>query len=211
MIPTGQDRRGERRLRAVPRRIHFITDADCGYTLQQIRAVPDSDILYAELHQRPTDGRRQRALPALAIMRSPDELPTVGRAFTPEILADALRGTAPLHTGRVEIVWEEPPSGLLDEELRQELDDLLTGRLSASECVDLRARLVSVISSLAARVEQRRPDDAPRPDWEAHVDDDLAGVPAEWVEDLAAARQALHEIDDALAMEHRGGASRARA
>ncbi len=211
MTPAGQNGRGERRLRGVPGRIHFITDADCGYTLQQIRAVPGSDILYAELHQRPTDGRRQRALPALAIMRSLDELPTVGHAFTPEILADALRGTAALSTGRVEIVWEEPPSGL-DEGLRQQVDDLLIGRLSPSECVDLRAPLSSVVSNLTPRVERRRRQEhGRRSDWEALVDDDLAGVPAEWVEDLAAARQALYEIDAALAMEDRRGTSSARA
>ena len=197
MTQTGQDRLAERRLRGVPRRIHFITDADCGYTLDQIRAVPGSHILYAELHQRPTDDHRQRSLPAIAVMRSADELPTVGRAFSPEILTAAIRGTAALSTGRVEIVWEEPPSRLLDEGLRQRVDALLSGRSSPSDCIDLRATLATAVSTLAPHVEWRRRQGPGRPDWETLVDDDLAGVPAEWIEDLAAARQALDELDAA--------------
>ncbi len=108
MIQAQQDRMAGRRHRPMPRRVHFITDADRGYTLEQIRSAPGSAIVYGELHQRPTDERLQRSLPAIAIMRTADELPVVGRSFSPEILNDAVRGTAVLHTGRVEIVWEDP-------------------------------------------------------------------------------------------------------
>ena len=199
MTQAGRDGLAERRLRGTPRRIHLVTDADCGYTLEEIRAVPGSHILYAELHQRPTDDRRQRSLPAIAVMRSTAELPTVGREFTPEILTDAVRGTTALSTGRVEMVWEEPPSRLIDEELREQVDDLLAGRVSPSDCTDLRATLATTVSALVLRVERRRRGRGRRPDWETLVDDDLAGVPAEWIEDLAAVRQELDEIDAALA------------
>jgi hypothetical protein len=200
MTQAGRDGLAGRRLSGAPWRIHLVTDADCGYTLEEIRAVPGSHILYAELHQRPTDDRRQRSLPAIAVMRSTDELPAVGQAFTPEILTEAVRGTTALSTGRVEMVWEEPPSLLIDEELRERVDDLLSGRVSPSDCLDLRATLATAVSALVPRVERRRRRGRERrPDWETLVDDDLAGVPAEWIEDLAAVRQALDEIDAALA------------
>jgi hypothetical protein len=195
MILAGQDRLADLRLRGVSRRMHFITDADCGYTLENIRAVPGSHMLYAELHQRPTDDHRQRSLPAIAVMRSTDELPTVGRAFSPQILTAAIRGTAVLSTGRVEIVWEDPPSRLLDEGLRQRVDALLSGRISPTDCIDLRATLATAVSTLSPRVECRRRHRRGHSDWETLVDDDLAGVPAEWIEDLADARQALDELD----------------
>jgi hypothetical protein len=161
-----------RRQSRVPRRVHFITDSDCGYTLEQIRTAPGSGILYAELHQRPTDEQRQRSLPAIAIMRTADELPAIGRSFSPEILSEAIRGTAILGTGRVEIVWEEPPSRLIDE------------------------------AEAAARVERSpRPTRGEGPGWGDAIDDDLAGVPPQWVDDLATARQVLVEIDAAHAAD----------
>jgi hypothetical protein len=92
---------------AMPLRMHFITDSDRGYTLSGIRSVRGSDIIYAELHERPTDERPQRVLPAIAIMRTADDLPTVGRPFSPEIVTDLTRGTTVLRTGRVEVVTEE--------------------------------------------------------------------------------------------------------
>ena len=107
---------------AVPRRVHFITDSDRGYTLEQIRTVRGSDIIYGELHERPTDEQPHRLLPAIAIMRTVDDLPTVGRPFSPEIVTDITRGTTVLRTGLVEIVseddaaprerdWRRPPGG----------------------------------------------------------------------------------------------------
>ena len=93
--------------RAVPRRVHFITDADRGYTLARIRTIPGSGIIYSELYERPTDEKPQPILPAVAIMRTPDDLPTVGRQFSPEIVTDRTRGTCVLRTGLVEIVTEE--------------------------------------------------------------------------------------------------------
>ena len=93
--------------RAMPLQVHFITDSDRGYTLSGIRSVRGSDIVYGELHERPTDERPQRVLPAIAIMRTADDLPTVGRPFSPEIVTDLTRGTTILRTGRVEIVTEE--------------------------------------------------------------------------------------------------------
>ena len=97
----------EARDRSLPVRVHFITDSDRGYTLEGLRSVRGSDIIYGELHERPTDERPQRLLPALAIMRTADDLPTVGRPFSPEIVADLTRGTTVLRTGRVEIVTED--------------------------------------------------------------------------------------------------------
>lgn len=91
----------------MPLRVHFITDSDRGYTLEGLRSVRGSDIIYGELHERPTDERPQRLLPAIAIMRTADDLPTVGRPFSPEIVSDLTRGTTVLRTGRVEIVTEE--------------------------------------------------------------------------------------------------------
>jgi len=92
---------------SMPLRVHFITDSDRGYTLSGLRSVRGSDIIYGELHERPTDERPQRVLPAIAIMRTADDLPTVGRPFSPEIVTDLTRGTTVLRTGRVEIVTEE--------------------------------------------------------------------------------------------------------
>ena len=163
-----------RRHTCAPRRVHFITDADCGYTLEQIRTAPGSSILCAELHQRPTDERRQRTLPAIAIMRSADELPAVGRSFSPEILSDAIRGTAVLHTGCVEIVWEDPP---------------------ALDRGGLRENLAAVMAEAAAHVGQvRSPGGEEVPGGDDATDDEIAGVPPQWVEDLAAARRVLVEI-----------------
>ena len=93
--------------RGLPRRVHFITDADRGYTLKRIRTLAGSGIIYGELHERPTDEQPQPLLPAVAIMRTPDDLPTVGRPFSPEIVTDMARGTTVLRTGLVEIVTEE--------------------------------------------------------------------------------------------------------
>ena len=93
--------------RGLPRRVHFITDADRGYTLKRIRTVAGSGIIYGELHERPTDERPQPLLPAVAIMRTPDDLPTVGRPFSPEIVTDMTRGTTVLRTGLVEIVSDD--------------------------------------------------------------------------------------------------------
>lgn len=101
---SGQRDAGDHR---VPLMVHFITDSDRGYTLSGIRSVHGSDIVYGELHERPTDERPQRLLPAIAIMRTADDLPTVGRPFSPEIVTDLTRGTTVLRTGRVEIVTEE--------------------------------------------------------------------------------------------------------
>ena len=92
---------------SMPLRVHFITDSDRGYTLSGLRSVRGSDIIYGELHERPTDERPQRVLPAIAIMRTADDLPTVGRPFSPEIVTDLTRGTTVLRTGCVEIVTEE--------------------------------------------------------------------------------------------------------
>jgi hypothetical protein len=92
---------------ALPRRVHFITDSDRGFTLEQIRTVRGGDIIYGELHERPTDEQPHRLLPGIAIMRSADELPTVGRPFNPEIVTDITRGTTVLRTGLVEIVSED--------------------------------------------------------------------------------------------------------
>ena len=91
----------------MPLCVHFITDADRGYTLSGLRSVHGSDIIYGELHERPTDERPQPVLPAIAIMRTADDLPTVGRPFSPEIVTDLTRGTTVLRTGRVEIVTKE--------------------------------------------------------------------------------------------------------
>jgi hypothetical protein len=179
-----------------PQRVHFITDSDCGYTLNQIRFAPGGGILYGELHQRPTDEHLHRALPAIAIVRTPEELPTVGLRFSPEILTDVSRGTAVLHTGRVEIVSEEPPSRLMSELLRRDVDALLSGRIASSDCAGLRESLEAAVSAAAARIERGgAAGRACRPDWTCLVDDDLAGVPRQWIEDLASARQALAELD----------------
>ncbi len=92
---------------SLPPRMHFVTDSDRGYTLEGLRSVRGSDIIYGELHERPTDQRPQRLLPAIAIMRTADDLPTVGRPFSPEIVTDLTRGTTVLRTGRVEVVTNE--------------------------------------------------------------------------------------------------------
>jgi hypothetical protein len=92
---------------SLPLRMHFVTDADRGYTLEGLRSVRGSDIIYGELHERPTDERPQRLLPAIAIMRTADDLPTVGRPFSPEIVTDLTRGTTVLRTGCVEVVTNE--------------------------------------------------------------------------------------------------------
>ena len=92
---------------SLPPRMHFVTDSDRGYTLEGLRSVRGSDIIYGELHERPTDQRPQRLLPAIAIMRTADDLPTVGRPFSPEIVTDLTRGTTVLRTGRVEAVTDE--------------------------------------------------------------------------------------------------------
>lgn len=200
MVQTQQDRLAGRRHTCVPRRVHFITDTDCGYTLEQIRQAPGSGILYAELHQRPTDETLLRSLPAIAIMRTADELPAVGRSFRPEILNDAVRGTAVLHTGRVEIVWEDPPSGFVDDAVRRQMDALLCGGMPASDCDGLKRTLAAVVAEAAAHVERgRSTGHEERLDWADAIDDDLAGVPPQWVEDLATARQVLVEIDAARA------------
>jgi hypothetical protein len=200
MVEAQQDRLAGCRDARVPRRVHFITDADCGYTLAPLRRAPGSGILYAELHQRPTDEQRQRSLPAIAIMRTADELPAAGRSFSPEIVSDAIRGTAVLHTGRVEIVWEDPPSHLVDESVRRQMDALLCGTLPASDRDHLKETLTPVVAEAAARIEHgRTPDHEEGPDWAGAVDDDLAGVPPLWIEDLAAARQVLVEIAAARA------------
>lgn len=92
---------------SVPLRVHFITDADRGYTLERLRTIQGSGIIYGELHERPTDEQPQPILPALAIIRTQDDLPSVGREFSPEIVTDRTRGTCILRTGLVEIVTEE--------------------------------------------------------------------------------------------------------
>jgi hypothetical protein len=94
--------------RLLPRRIHFVTDADRGYTLDQIHAVEGSGIIYSELHERAGDADHIAVLPAVAIMRTADDLPAIGRDFTPEIVSDITRGTNVFCAGRVEALTEEP-------------------------------------------------------------------------------------------------------
>jgi len=135
-------------------------------------------------------------------MRTADELPVIGRSFSPEIVNEAIRGTAVLHTGRVEIVWEEPPSRLVDEAVRQQMDALLSGSTSASDCGCLKETLAAVVAEAAAHVERsRRQTRGEGPGWGDAVDDDLAGGPPQWIEDLATARQVLLEIDAAHATD----------
>jgi hypothetical protein len=100
------------RLRPLPRRVHFVTDADRGYTLDEIHAVEGTGIIYSELHERVTDADRLSILPAVAIMRTADDLPAVGRDFTPEIVSHLTRGTNVLNAGRVEAMMEESHAGL---------------------------------------------------------------------------------------------------
>jgi hypothetical protein len=97
--------------RPLPRRIHFVTDTDRGFTLDQIHIVEGSDIIYSELHERLTDGDRIPVLPAVAIMRTLDDLPAVGRDFNPEIVSELTRGTNVFCAGRVEALTEEPYFG----------------------------------------------------------------------------------------------------
>ena len=99
------------RLHPLPRRVHFVTDTDRGYTLNEIHAVEGTDIIYSELHERLTDTDRLSILPAVAIMRTADDLPAVGRDFTPEIVSQLTRGTNVLNAGRVEAMTEEPYCG----------------------------------------------------------------------------------------------------
>jgi hypothetical protein len=99
------------RLHPLPRRVHFVTDTDRGYTLDEIHAVEGSGIIYSELHERATDEGRTAILPAVAIMRTADDLPEVGREFTPEIVSHLTRGTNVFRTGRVEALMEEPYAG----------------------------------------------------------------------------------------------------
>jgi hypothetical protein len=99
------------RLHPLPRRGPFVTDADRGYTLDQIHAVEGTGMIYSELHERATDTDRLSILPAVAIMRTADDLPVVGRDFTPEIVSHLTRGTNVLNAGRVEALMEEPYGG----------------------------------------------------------------------------------------------------
>lgn len=178
-----------------PLRVHFITDADRGYTLSQIRVAPDGGLLYGELHQRPTDERLHRALPAVAILRSADELPTVGRRFRPEILSSIARSTVVLDTGRVEIVWEDPPSHILDPGLQARVDDFLKGRTPADEYAGLREALAGAVAGAVTRLGPPPDPDDRSTGWMDSVDADLAGLPVGWVQDLADARRVLEEID----------------
>ncbi len=99
------------RLHPLPRRVHFVTDTDRGYTLDQIHAVEGTGIIYSELHERVTDADKLSVLPAVAIMRTAEDLPAVGRDFTPEIVSHLTRGTNVLNAGRVEALMEEPYAG----------------------------------------------------------------------------------------------------
>jgi hypothetical protein len=99
------------RRRPLPRRVHFVTDTERGYTLDQIRFVEGSDMVYSELHERATDRQQLAILPAVAIMRTPDELPQVGRDFTPEVVSELTQGTNLFNAGRVEALTEEPYFG----------------------------------------------------------------------------------------------------
>jgi hypothetical protein len=101
----------ERNVRPLPRRVHFVTDGDRGFTLDQIHAIEGSDIIYSELHERVTDENRLAVLPAVAIMRTAAELPVVGREFCPEIVSQLTRGTNVFRTGLVEALVEEPYGG----------------------------------------------------------------------------------------------------
>lgn len=97
--------------RTLPRRIHFVTESDRGYTLDQIHRVEGSDVICSELHERLTDARRIPTLPATAIMRTADDLPKVGRDFNPEIVSGLTRETMVFRAGRVEALTEEPYFG----------------------------------------------------------------------------------------------------
>jgi len=101
----------ERPVRRLPRRVHFVTDTDRGYTLDQIHAIEGSGIIYSELHERATDKAQAAILPAVAIMRTADDLPRVGRPFTPEIVSHLTRGTNVFQAGCVEALTEEPVPG----------------------------------------------------------------------------------------------------
>ena len=101
----------DRHVHPLPRRVHFVTDNDRGFTLNEIHVVEGSDIIYSELHERVTDLDRLAVLPAVAIMRTADELPVVGREFCPEIVSQLTRGTNVFHSGRVEALVEEPHGG----------------------------------------------------------------------------------------------------
>jgi hypothetical protein len=83
----------ERPARLLPLRVHFVTDADRGYTLEQIHSIEGSGIIYSELHERATDADELSILPATAIMRTAGDLPDVGRPFTPEIVSHLTRET----------------------------------------------------------------------------------------------------------------------
>ena len=165
----------------LPQRVHFITDTDCGFTLERIRLAPDGGILYGELHQRPTDERLLAALPAIAIMRTLDELPSVGRRFRPEILSAIARATLVLDTGRVEIVSEDCPSRLMSRGLQTRAEAFLTGCLAPDEYGDLRESLAAALSKAAKRIELRhRPRDEGAPSWTRFIDEDLVRLPMDW-------------------------------
>ena len=97
--------------RPLPRRIHFVTDTDRGFTLDHIHAVAGSDLIYSELHERVTDSHLIPVLPAVAIFRTTDDLPAVGLDFSPEIVSVITRGTNVFCAGRVEALAEEPYFG----------------------------------------------------------------------------------------------------
>jgi hypothetical protein len=101
----------ERPARPLPLRVHFVTDADRGYTLDQIHAIEGSGMIYSELHERATDADQLSILPAIAIMRTADDLPCVGRPFTPEIVSHLTQGTNVFKCGRVEALTEETQAG----------------------------------------------------------------------------------------------------
>jgi hypothetical protein len=178
--------------RGLPQRVHFITDSDRGYTLTSIRRVPGSDIIYSELAERPTDDHQLAVLPAVAIMRTADDLPAVGREFTPEIVSDLIRGTGVLRTGVVEFVSEDLPKGLLDERLRAQIAGFFAGVLTPGDCAALRERLRGLVQYAADEAARRE---------RASIDQMLTEA---WIGDLAAARRVIDEIDAAGFRARRG-------
>ena len=74
------------------------------------------------------------------------------------------------------------------------MDALLSGRASASDCGGLKETLAAVVAEAAAHLGQAVAGGEEVPGGDDAMDDEIAGVPPQWVEDLAAARRVLVEI-----------------
>jgi hypothetical protein len=188
--------------RELPRMVQFITDQDCGYTLDEIHTVLGTSLIYGELRERPTDEHPRLGQPVIAIMRSPAELPTEGRQFSPEIVTEFTRGTNVLRTGRVEAVTEDPPSRLIGRRLRRRVDAFLDGDLERSDNGALRADLAELIGSAMDELEQRECERREEGHLAAGaVPEDFVTIPTQWRRDLATARQVIDEIDESRSWE----------